>query len=120
ERNLSKGSSLAARGSAKQENKSRKLIIQNLYVRNGQVDISHPLLKKQLTAPLPPIHLVNIGRGSGGATPAQVADQLLGSIAANAGQVASSSLARNLGGNAVNNITKGAGGIGSRIQGLFK
>ena len=58
-----------------------KLIIDNLYVRDGRVGVSHALLKgKQLDAPLPNIHLKDIGKEKKGATPEEVGERLMASI----------------------------------------
>ncbi|MFQ5683404.1 MAG: hypothetical protein ACE5HC_09055 [Candidatus Binatia bacterium] len=59
----------------------RKLVIENLYVRNGKVNISSTLLQgKTLSAPLPDIHLKDIGKKKGGATPGEVTKKLLDAI----------------------------------------
>lgn len=80
------------------ENKaSRKIIINDLVVRDGQIGISTQLIKdKNFSAPLPEIHLTNIGKSSGGVTAAQVADQLLSSITTSVGKVATGVVANNL------------------------
>jgi len=76
----------------------RKVIISDLYIRDGDIGISHALLKgKTLSAPLPTIHLTNIGKDSGGATPAQVAQQVIGSITASASKAANIDLSKELG-----------------------
>ncbi|MDX2027210.1 MAG: hypothetical protein SFW62_01090 [Alphaproteobacteria bacterium] len=78
---------------------SRKVIINDLYVRNGQVGVSAQLVKgKSFSEKLPSIHLTNIGKSSGGATAAQVTEQLLGSLTVSAAKVATAGIAQNLGG----------------------
>jgi hypothetical protein len=58
-----------------------KLIIDNLYIRDGKVGVSHAALKgKQLDVPLPNIHLKDIGKEKRGATPEEVGEQLMASI----------------------------------------
>jgi hypothetical protein len=58
-----------------------KLVIGNLYVRGGKVDVSASMLGgKTMSVPLPDIHLKDIGKSKGGATPAEVADQLIDAI----------------------------------------
>ena len=58
-----------------------KLVIDNLYVRGGKVDVSASMLGGQaMSVPLPDIHLKDIGKSKGGATPAEVADQLIDAI----------------------------------------
>lgn len=62
--------------------KEKKVIIENLYVRNGKVTVTATALGgKQLGTGLPDIHLTNIGKSSGGASPAEVADQVIGALA---------------------------------------
>ncbi|MCC7016061.1 MAG: hypothetical protein IT564_02510 [Rhodospirillales bacterium] len=71
-------------GAPKKEEKKGegpKLIIDNLYVRDGKVGVSHAALKgKQLDAPLPNIHLKDIGKEKKGATPEEVGERLMASI----------------------------------------
>ncbi len=63
------------------EGEARKLIIQNLYIRNGRVNISASFLGgKKLGAPLPDIHLKDIGKGKGGASPGELAGEIIGAI----------------------------------------
>ncbi len=74
---------MGAGGAKKDEKKGEgpKLIIDNLYVRDGRVGVSHALLKgKQLDAPLPNIHLKDIGKEKKGATPEEVGERLMASI----------------------------------------
>lgn len=96
----------------------RKVIINDLYVRDGQIGISHQLLQgKTLTAALPTIHLTNIGKDKGGASPAQVAQQVLGSILASASKSASSELTKQLG--SLKGAIGGAGDISNQVKGLL-
>jgi len=116
-------------GSKKQEKAEakdggRKLIIKDLYVRDGKVGVSHALLQgKNLDAMLPVIHITNIGKNSGGATMAEVAEQVLGSITAGAMKAANVDIAKELKG-AVTEKVKGALGkqlnkVGVPLDGLF-
>ena len=104
----------------------RKLIINDLIVHNGQVGISAEALKgKQLSTPLPTIHLTDIGKNSGGATAAQVADQIIGSISGAAARTAITELAKEkisgvLGavpGAAIGGAA--AGQVGTQLKGIF-
>jgi hypothetical protein len=75
----------------------RKLIIENLYVRNGQIAASHAALQgQQVNAGLPTIHLTNIGKSKGGATPAEVANEVIGAISQQAAKVAAADLGKTL------------------------
>ena len=63
----------------------KKVIIEHLYVRNGKIGVSADFLQgKALNAPLPTIHLKDIGKKSNGATAAEVAEQLIGEISKSA------------------------------------
>ena len=75
-----------------------KVIIKDLYIRDGQIEISQPLLKQPLSAALPVIHLSDLGKDNGGVTPSQVADAVLHAISMSATKVASNALAEKLGG----------------------
>ena len=56
----------------------KKIIIENLYVRDGKVALSAGILAgKKITVPLPEIHLKDIGKKDNGATPAEIASLLL-------------------------------------------
>ncbi|HUN52202.1 MAG TPA: hypothetical protein VMU42_13850 [Candidatus Sulfotelmatobacter sp.] len=85
-------------GKASSGGGGRKVIIENLYVRDGVIGISYSLLHgKTLTAPLPTIHLTNIGKNSGGATPAEVAEQVLGAVGSAASKVSVATLEKQFG-----------------------
>jgi hypothetical protein len=97
----------------------RKVIITDLYVRDGQIGISSTLLEgKALSAPLPTIHLTNIGKDSGGASPAQVAQQVIGSITASASKVGREELTKQLG-SLKGVVGNGAGGVTDQVKGLL-
>jgi len=77
----SKPSSTPSQPGAKGD-KEKKVIIENLYIRNGKVAVTATALGgKPLGTGLPDIHLTNIGKSSGGASPAEVADQVIGALA---------------------------------------
>jgi hypothetical protein len=60
-----------------QGKQGRKVIISDLYIRKGMIQISHPLLQgKTISAPLPTIHLHDVGKASNGATEKEVAQQI--------------------------------------------
>lgn len=59
----------------------KKLVIENLYVRNAQVGVSAPFLQgEEVGTSIPEIHLTDIGKDSGGASPAEVAALTLDAI----------------------------------------
>ena len=95
----------------------KKVIIENLYVRNGKVSVSAQALNgKAMSVPLPDIHLTDIGKSSGGTSPAQAAKQVVNSITQGASKAASSlhldSIAHSVG----NAVSAGV----DKVKGLFK
>ena len=111
-----------------------KMIIENLYIRGGKISVSATFLGgRKMTAALPDIHLKDIGKEKNGATPGEVADKLLASIADGAkgavGALGIGKMMDKVGGakEAVEKglkgtgeaITKGVEGIGGAIKGLF-
>lgn len=108
-----------------------KFIIENLYVRDGKIAISHSALQgKTLSSGLPTIHLKDIGKDKGGASPAEIADKVLGAITQQASRIASVDLDKalgqlkgladkqlqNVGGQVQQNLP---GNVGDRLQGLM-
>ena len=66
----------------------KKIIIENLYVRDGKVALSAGVLQgKKITVPLPNIHLKDVGKKDNGATPAEIAALLLDEITENVAKV---------------------------------
>ena len=67
-----------------------KLIIENLYVRDGTVKVSATGLGgKSLSVPLPAVHLRNIGKNTGGATPDEVMKVVFKSVSGSVGKAVS-------------------------------
>lgn len=67
------------------------LIIENLYMRNGTVTVSAPAMTDEtLSAPLPEIHLTDIGQEGRGATPGEVARQTMTAVVTSAKQAVES------------------------------
>jgi hypothetical protein len=103
------------------EKPGRKVIIKSLTISDGQVGILQPLLKgKELSASLPTLHLSNIGQNSGGATAAEVAQQLITVITASATQTATATLAKDLAGNAKDLVRGAIGGATGQMEGQLK
>ena len=64
---------------------AKKVVIENVYVRDGGVNASADFLQgKSVGTPLPALHLTGIGKDSGGKLPRQVAEQILAAIALSA------------------------------------
>ncbi len=101
----------------------RKVIIEDLQVRDGKVSISATQLPgKTFSANLPAIHLRDIGKSKGGATPAEVAEQVLGAITNEASKVAVADLQKqlgNLGGAVQEQLQKSGPGVQDQLKGLF-
>lgn len=66
---------------AQKKEAGKKLLIKNFILRDGSVNLVVPLLKgKSVSAPLPDIHLKDIGKGKEGASPAQVAKEIFAAL----------------------------------------
>ncbi len=64
----------------------KKLIIENFIITNGTVNVSAAILGgRKVTAPLPDIHLRDIGRQENGASPGAVAEKIIAAIGGGAG-----------------------------------
>ncbi len=60
------------------DNGGPKLIIENLIIKNGDVQVTSNMMKgKTLSTKLPAIHLRDIGKDKGGATPEEVAEKVV-------------------------------------------
>ena len=88
-----------------------KVIIENLYIRRGRVNISASLLKgRKLSAALPDIHLKDIGKKKGGVSPGEVLDQVLDAVGGGASQAVAS---LNIAG-----LTREFGKVGDKLKGI--
>jgi hypothetical protein len=73
----------------KTDEAGKKLVIEHLYIRNGKVNVSVTELQgKTASTSLPDIHLTDIGKKTGGATAAEVAEQVLAAIGQGAARAA--------------------------------
>lgn len=96
QQNVSSGSAEKSSESGSGE-PSRKVIIKNLYIKDGEVGITHALLaRKKVKATLPSIHLTNIGESGAGATPEQVAAVVFSAITKTASQSGQQALLKEL------------------------
>lgn len=85
-------------GQAASKQPEKKLIIENLVIRDGKVAATHQALQgRTITANLPTIQLKDIGKDKGGATPAEVAEKVIGAISAQASRVATAELQKQAG-----------------------
>ncbi len=99
----------------------RKLVIDDLYIRGGTVKVSATFLEGEtLSAVLPEIHLTDIGKDSGGATPQQVVEEIVAALGDETGKVISGmnlDALRQGAAGAVNAITEGAGAAAEGVGG---
>jgi hypothetical protein len=87
-----------------------KIIIDNVYVRNGDVGVSAGFLQgKKLSTKLPEIHLTDVGKEDGGATPAEVAGEILTAI--------NSSVFKAVSNLNVDGLLQGVGDLGKGVVG---
>lgn len=117
-----------AQSASKQPEK--KVIIENLVIRDGKVAATHQALQgRTISASLPTIQLKDIGKDKGGATPAEVAEKVLGAISSAASRVATSELQKQAG-DLIKNQAGGllggsgtgsgaAGGAADKLKGLL-
>ncbi len=119
ERNAGGGSgSASGKSTAKSDKSGKKVVIENLYIRGGAINVSADFLGgKKVSTPLPNIHLENIGKSGGkinGATPAEVAEKIIAAISKGTtgavGKINIGSVKDALRG-ATDTLTKGAPGI---------
>lgn len=76
-----------------------KVIIDNLYVTGGQVSVKAPILANQkVEGRLPNIHMANIGKDEGGASPGEVAAKIIEEITGKAmGVITQLGIGKNIG-----------------------
>ena len=97
-----------------------KVIIDDLYMRDGKVAVSGGGLGKTLSTDLPTIHLEDIGRSSGGASPTEVAAKVLDAVIGSSTKAVSGLDIKGLSGEAQKAIEEGAGSAGSTLEGGLK
>ena len=109
-----------------------KLVIENLIITGGTVKVSAPGLDpgSHPTAKLPNIHVRNIGKASGGATAAEVTQQILQQLTQGSGRAVSDLGIDALEGvvgthrgrleEAGRQLKEGVGGAGEELKKLFK
>jgi hypothetical protein len=64
------------------------IVIEKILLRNGVVGISARKLDQLLEVPLPTVHMVGVGKGGKGATPGEIARQVMGEMLASARRAA--------------------------------
>ncbi|MBT3307314.1 MAG: hypothetical protein HN377_12655 [Alphaproteobacteria bacterium] len=102
-----------ATGGAKKEGEGPKIIVEHLYIRDGQISVSAAFLQgKALATPLPNVHLKDIGKEKKGASPAEIAEKIISSLTKGAGSAVG---ALNLD-KMMEGVTKGAQDAAKAIQ----
>jgi len=72
--------------SSDDEGEGPKLVIENLYIKGGEISVSATMLGgKKMTTPLPDIHLQDIGKESDGAGAGEIASKIMDSLTSGAG-----------------------------------
>ncbi|MBO6783843.1 MAG: hypothetical protein JJ899_11305 [Alphaproteobacteria bacterium] len=67
-------------GGSASKGETPNIVIENLYLRDGSVSVIAPLLNEKMSVPLPTIHLKDIGKDGKGATPEEIADQVMAAV----------------------------------------
>ena len=90
----------------------KKMIIDNLYIRNSKVSLASALTAgKTVTTALPDIRLRDVGKRTNGATAGQVVQLVMGALTASITRAAASAL---------RGVGKSAGGAVDSARGLFR
>lgn len=99
--------SASGKEDVKKESESRKVVIEDLSVNGGKVNLRHEALKQGLTAKLPAIHMTKIGQDGGGLSQAAVARLILNQLSTAAVDAGSTEIVKQLKGQALESV-KGA------------
>ena len=116
------GSAPASPGTAPSGGTSKKFIVKDIVINGAEIHASLTGLGgKEVTIPLPPLHLTNIGSDGNGVTASQLVDQILTPLLSSITDAVKNS-ATSLIGNS-SNLGKGASGaiqnVGNGLKGLF-
>jgi hypothetical protein len=93
-------------GAKKSDGPGRKFVIENVIIRNGKAHFG-----TAVSAPLPDLHLHDIGKKTNGASAGEAVKQVWGALLHSAGNLASRAGAA---------IKEGAAGVGDSVRKLFK
>ena len=100
-------------GNSEEKSSGKKLLIEHFYLINGEVSVSHSVLKgKQLTTVLPDIHLQDIGKDKGGATAGEVARKIIAKVRTETISAVSSLH--------LDKLTDSIKKVGDKLKGLFQ
>jgi uncharacterized protein involved in outer membrane biogenesis len=102
---------------AKQSGGGKKLVIDDLFIKDATAHVSASVLRSgALSVPLPDLHLHAIGRASNGATAGEAVRQVLAALTKS---VTAAVAKANLG-QATKQLQKSAGSAGGMLKGLLK
>lgn len=111
------GDQTAKEPTARSDHGGKKLVIQDLVIKDATAHVSSAFLQgKMLSVPLPDLHLEDIGQKSNGATAGEAIKHVFGAITKS---VTVAVAARNLSG-ATESLRQGAGSVGGFIKGLLQ
>jgi hypothetical protein len=66
---------------ATKDDGGKKLIIEHIYIRGGKISVSASMLQgRKITSPLPDLHLKDIGKKEGGASPGEVVNEVITAV----------------------------------------
>ncbi len=101
--------------------KSPKVIIDRLTIRDGTINIVTPLSAEGISTPLPLIEITDIGKKKGGASMEEVMKLVMGKIASQASLASAGPLSDLKGplGSVTDGVSEGVGAVGDKIKGLF-
>ena len=115
----------AGSGSTKAEGKAKKVVIDELIIRDAKAAVSLPALKMNLSTPLPDIRLTDIGRDksgkSAGVSMAEAAERVLKAVSGSLGKASKDALSKarvnlTIGGEGLGKVAKD---VGDKLKGLF-
>jgi hypothetical protein len=87
----------------------KKLVIEHIYIRGGTISVSASMLQgRKITSPLSDLHLKDIGKEEGGASPGEVVNEVITAV-----QDAATKSVASL------NIEGLVGDVGKALKGLF-
>jgi hypothetical protein len=102
---------------AKTTTQPKKLIIDHVYIKGARAAVSAQALNgKTMTLVLPDVHITDIGKKTGGATPAEATRQVVSALSQNTSRAV---VPLNLGG-AMERIKKDISGAADTVKGWFK
>ena len=105
---------------AKLTGKQKKLIIEHLYIKGAHAVVSAQTLNGRIISlSLPDVHLTDIGKKTGGATPAEATKQVVGALTQSATRAAAPLNLGNSGGG-MESIKKGISSATDTVKGWFK